>query len=69
MLSICVKTAKEIGIIKAIIFPDICPGVKDDPTIRIIPKIANRIEIKFILDIFSFKKNNQILLKILFVSV
>jgi hypothetical protein len=56
LLSICVKTAKEIGIIKATIFPDICPGVKDDPTIRIIPKIANRIEIKFILDIFSFKK-------------
>ena len=51
-----IKTAKELGIIKATIFPDNCPGDKELPTISIIPEIARIIEVKVILDIFSFKK-------------
>ena len=54
-LTIIIKTANELGIIKATIFPDNCPGDKELPTISIIPEIARIIEVKVNLDIFSFK--------------
>ena len=50
-----IKTAKEIGIINATMFPDNCPGDKELPTISNIPDIARIIDAKVNLDIFSFK--------------
>ena len=54
-LTIIIKTANELGITKATRFPDNCPGVKELPTINIIPEIARIIELKVNFDIFSFK--------------
>ena len=58
-LTITINTAKEIGIIKAIIFPKNCSLVCMDrelPTINNTPDIPNKIEIKVTKLIFSFKK-------------
>ena len=51
-----IKTAKDIGIINAAIFPVISPGDSELPTIRNIPEIAKMIEVNVIAEIFSFKK-------------
>ena len=55
-LTIVIKTANVIGIVKAARFPDNSPGVKELPTINKTPVIAKTIEIKVIKLIFSFKK-------------
>ena len=54
-LIIIIKIANDTGIINAAIFPDICPGDKDPPTIKIIPEMASIIDIKVNFEIFSFK--------------
>ena len=55
-LTINIKIAKEIGIINATIFPVISPGEIEFPNIKIIPKIANKIQKNVNLEIVSFKK-------------
>ena len=50
-----IKIANDIGIMKAAILPDICPGDSEVPTIKIIPEIAKPIETKVNFEIFSFK--------------
>ena len=55
-LTIIIKTAKVIGIVKAARFPDNSPGVKEFPTITKTPVIAKTIETSVIKLIFSFKK-------------
>ena len=55
-LTIIIKTAKVIGIVKAAKFPDNSPGVKELPTITKTPVIAKMIDAKVIVLIFSFKK-------------
>ena len=55
-LTIIIKTAKVIGIVKAARFPDNSPGVKEFQTITKTPDIAKTIEIKVNKLIFSFKK-------------
>ena len=55
-LTIKINVANDIGIIKAAIFPLICPIVNELPTIKIIPEIAKTIEVNVIKFIFSFKK-------------
>ena len=55
-LTIKINVANDIGIIKAAIFPLICPTVNELPTIKIIPEIAKTIEVNVIKFIFSFKK-------------
>ena len=55
-LTIIIKTAKVIGIVKAAKFPDNSPGDKEFPTINNTPNIAKIIEIDVIKLIFSFKK-------------
>ena len=55
-LTIIIKTAKEIGIVKAAKFPDNSPGVNELPTINKTPVIAKMIETNVIVLIFSFKK-------------
>ena len=45
-LIIKISVEKEMGIINAAIFPTICPGDKEFPTIKIIPENANIIETK-----------------------
>ena len=55
-LTIIIKTAKVIGIVKAAKFPDNSPGDKEFPTINNTPEIAKIIEINVIKLIFSFKK-------------
>jgi len=54
-LTIKIKIANDIGIMKAAILPDIWPGDKEVPIIKIIPEIAKIIEIKVNFEIFSFK--------------
>ena len=55
-LTIIIKTANVIGIVKAARFPVNSPGVNEFPTITKTPVIAKIIEIKVIVLIFSFKK-------------
>ena len=58
-LTIIIKTAKDIGIINATIFPINCSLVCIDrelPTINNTPDIPSKIEIKVVKLIFSFKK-------------
>ena len=55
-LTTSINTAKEIGIIKATMFPSIWPGERVFPTIKIIPDIAKIIEVNVIFEIFSFRK-------------
>ena len=55
-LTIIIKIAKVIGIVKAAKFPDNSPGVNELPTIINTPVIARIIEVKVIAEIFSFKK-------------
>ena len=55
-LTIIIKIAKEIGIMKATIFPVIWPGETEPPNIKRIPKIAIAIQLSVNFEIFSFKK-------------
>ena len=55
-LTIIIKIAKVIGIVKAAKFPESSPGVKEFPTITKTPVIAKIIEDKVTELIFSFKK-------------
>ena len=55
-LTIIIKTANVIGIVKAARFPVNSPGVNEFPIITKTPVIAKIIEIKVIVLIFSFKK-------------
>jgi len=55
-LTIMIKTANVIGIVKAAKFPDNSPGVREFPTITNTPVIAKTIDVKVIALIFSFKK-------------
>ena len=55
--------------VKAARFPDNSPGVRELPTINKTPVIAKIIEVKVIGEIFSFKKNNQILPEIKFEEI
>ena len=55
-LTIIIKIANVIGIVKAAKFPDNSPGVNELPTINNTPVIARIIEVKVIAEIFSFKK-------------
>ena len=55
-LTIIIKTAKVIGIVKAAKFPDNSPGDNEFQTINSTPDIAKIIEINVIKLIFSFKK-------------
>ena len=55
-LTIIIKTAKVIGIVKAAKFPDNSPGDNEFPTIIKTPDIAKINEINVIKLIFSFKK-------------
>ena len=55
-LTIIIKTANVIGMVKAARFPDNSPGVKELPTINKTPVIAKIIEVNVIAEIFSFKK-------------
>ncbi len=55
-LTIIIKTAKVIGIVKAARFPDNSPGDNEFPTINKTPVIARQIEIKVIKLIFSLRK-------------
>ena len=50
-----IKIANDIGIMKAAILPDIWPGDKEVPTIKIIPEIAKIIETKVNFETFSFR--------------
>ena len=54
-LTIIIKTANVIGILKAAKFPDISPCDKELPTINNTPVIAKIIEAKVIDEIVSFK--------------
>ena len=54
-LTIIIKTANVIGIVKAAKFPDISPGDKELPTINKTPVIAKIIEANVIDEIVSFK--------------
>ena len=54
-LTIIIKTANVIGMLKAAKFPDISPGDKELPTINNTPVIAKIIEAKVIDEIVSFK--------------
>ena len=54
-LTIIIKTANVMGIVKAAKFPERLPGFMSLPTIRITPDIASIIETKVIVEIFSFK--------------
>ena len=53
-LTIKIKIANDTGIMKAAILPDIWPGDKEVPTIKIIPEIAKIIETKVNFETFSF---------------
>ena len=55
-LTIIIKTAKVIGIVKAAKFPENSPGVKELPTINKTPVKAKIIEINVVRLIFSLKK-------------
>ena len=55
-LTIKISTANEMGIMNAAIFPDVCPGDKEFPTIKITPVNANIIENKVSFEIFSLRK-------------
>ena len=55
-LTIIIKIAKVIGILNATIFPSISPDDSELPTIKKTPVIAKIIEVKVIVEIFSFKK-------------
>ena len=55
-LTIIIKTAKVIGIVKAAKFPDNSPGDKEFPTISKTPVIAITIEDSVIKLIFSLRK-------------
>ena len=55
-LTIIIKTAKVMGIVKAARFPVNSPGDSEFPTITKTPVIAKIIEAKVIAEIFSFKK-------------
>ena len=55
-LTIIIKIAKVIGIVKAAKFPESSPGVNEFPTITKTPVIAKIIEAKVAALIFSFKK-------------
>ena len=55
-LTIIIKTAKVIGMVKAAKLPVNSPGVSEFPTITKTPVIAKIIEVKVIALIFSFKK-------------
>jgi len=55
-LTIIIKTAKVIGIVKAAKFPDNSPGDKEFPTISKTPVIASIIENNVIKLIFSLRK-------------
>ena len=55
-LTIIIKTAKVIGIVKAARFPDNSPGDNELPTINKTPVIARQIENRVIGFIFSFRK-------------
>ena len=54
-LTIMIKTANVMGIVNAAKFPERLPGLRSLPTIKVTPVIANIIEIKVIVEIFSFK--------------
>ena len=55
-LTIIIKTAKVIGIVKAAKFPDNSPGDNELPTINKTPVIARQIENRVIKFIFSLRK-------------
>ena len=55
-LTIIIRIAKVIGIVKAARFPDNSPGDNEFPTINKTPVIARQIEIKVIKFIFSLRK-------------
>ena len=55
-LTIIIKTAKVIGIVKAARFPDNSPGDNELPTINKTPVIARQIENRVIKFIFSLRK-------------
>ena len=55
-LTIMIKTANVMGIVKAARFPDNSPGVSEFPTITSTPVIAKTIEVNVIALTFSFKK-------------
>ena len=55
-LTIIIKTAKVIGIVKAAKLPDNSPGDNELPTINKTPVIARQIENKVIKFIFSLRK-------------
>jgi len=54
-LTIIIRTAKDIGIIKAIKFPSIWPDVKESPSISVMPDIASIIDANVILEIVSLR--------------
>ena len=54
-LTVNIRTAKEIGITNAAIFPTICPVVKELPSIKNIPPKARNMEARVNLDIFSLR--------------
>ena len=68
-LTIIINIANVIGIVKAAKFPDSSPGDNEFPTIKKTPEIAKIIDVNVIAEIFSFKKNNQKLLKKEFVMI
>jgi hypothetical protein len=55
-LTTSISVAKEIGIVKAPMFPIMSPVDKELPNINIMPDIARIIETRVIEEIFSFKK-------------
>ena len=55
-LTIIIKIAKVIGILNATIFPNVSPDDSELPTIKKTPVIAKIIDIKVMIEIFSFKK-------------
>ena len=55
-LTIIIKIAKVIGIVKAARFPDNSPGVNEFPTINKTPDIAKIIDVNVIAEIFSLRK-------------
>ena len=54
-LTVNIRTANEIGIINAAIFPIIWPEVKELPSIKNIPPNARKIEVIVSIVIFSFR--------------
>ena len=54
-LTIKIRVANEIGIIKATMFPSNWPGDKLLPTIKIIPENAKIIDARVSFEIFSFR--------------